>query len=264
MRRVAVILAAMVSALFAEASRPADIFIFNDVGAGPYIARYAQTLCAMAGIQCEVLQLPLRRAVRMMRDGTLDGELGRISSFAEITGTQNVYHRIDIPFLTLNTYFYTLAGRPRLDDWSDLKSEAGAIGYRRGAIDTERHLDELGLSSKTVPVESGPQCMEMLLARRVDACIFTTPGNLVGREACALEAAGRIQRGETVGTIELFPYVNAARKGAIPLIAEAAEKIRKTGADRQILEQLETEEKRTCIRPAVSSRRAKASVPANP
>ncbi len=111
------------------------------------------------GVTLEYKGLPLKRATHFAVSGKTDGEIHRVSSYAQKHPSMVI---VPEPHFSLN--FSAFAAKPinKLNGWSDLKNFDGFVSYRRGVKMTTQHVPKWIKPSKIVVVNSTSQGLAQL------------------------------------------------------------------------------------------------------
>ncbi len=126
---------------------------------------------ALAGQPVQFVELPLRRSLQMVLDGTLDGEMFRVGALAEREPT---LYRVATPVLTIESRVYVRKDapetRPTAMEW---KGFAGRkVAYERGSLQIESNLQGL---ATLVQSNDWEEALRFLSVGSVDVVVLNEP-----------------------------------------------------------------------------------------
>jgi hypothetical protein len=190
-----------------------------------YFTRYLDILCKEARQACEgTSSIPYDRAMRMMQQGELDGEVAHSKEYPIENGVADHYLPLDFPMMDIHLHAYTLAGETRIDKWEDFLQMPRRVGYVRGIKPFENRLASLKPHVTMIPVTLETQCILMLLHRRVESCVIDT--SFFYSEALqAPLRKGDIQRGKALSTFHFYTFLNSRQAHLLPAFNAAGKKL---------------------------------------
>lgn len=219
-------LAALLMCCTARAQGP-DTLIFGTThargsAAYNYAVDYLRELCAEIRQRCQLQSLPGRRGTAMLADGSIVGELGRVRDYKQL---HPEYLRVEEPFIILRTYMFTRAGRPPVNSWEEVTREVRTVSYQRGVFYYQKRLEALKPALQPHDVQTVTACLQMVLNRRDQACLFDD--GALGPEAHALLPQGRL--GKPLNELPLHLYLGKDYAVMAPSITEAVKRLNAQG-----------------------------------
>ncbi len=125
---------------------------------------------ALAGQPVQFVELPLRRSLQMVLDGSLDGEMFRVGALAEREPT---LHRVPTPLLTIESRVYLRKDSPDARLVPEWKSFADRkVAYERGSLQIEDNLKGIATLVQANGLE---EALRLLNAGSADAAVINEP-----------------------------------------------------------------------------------------
>lgn len=191
-----------------------------------YARDYLRQLCKENQLRCILRSYPARRSEALLAIGKLDGEVGRVKGY----GIKHPdYVRVEEPFNVVQTRIFTRT-QFTISSWQSLTYFARTVSYKRGIFLYQQRLEELVPSLQLHDVQSEDACLQVVLARRSEACVFDV-GGLTG------EAYKLLKQGYTSASIEdlpLYIYLNKDRAELAQPLAETARRMQARGVPTQL------------------------------
>ena len=173
-----------------------------------------------AGLPMRVQAVPASRAHLMALEGTVDGELIRMSNYADSTAT---LVRIDPPFYRISLVAYSLAARHvHIQDASDLRRYK--VGSLRGLTTAQTLTSKL---PDVTLVSSPEQMFQMLQRGRIDVAIET---RLSGAYTLQRLHAQNLAVSPELTHFELHHYLDLRHKDSVAPLSAAIERLRNAGS----------------------------------
>jgi len=179
-----------------------------------YAHDYLRQLCNENQLRCVLRSLPGRRGEAMLAIGKIDGEFGRVKAYG-IRHPESV--RVEEPFNVSQTRIFTRQQQD-IGNWQSLTSFARTVSYKRGVFLYQQRLEALRPAIQLHDVQSEAACLQVVLARHSDACVFDDGG-------VSTEAQHLLKQGYSSASVEDLPlYIYLDKKHAalaVPLAATA-------------------------------------------
>jgi polar amino acid transport system substrate-binding protein len=115
----------------------------------------------------EFVDLPIRRALNMLLNGELDGNLYRLG---ELGGRYPALFRVETPINIAEIRVYALDPKLPVANWEQLSNLK--VGYERGTLIIERRLNQLG---RVVEASTHTDLFKLLSRGAVDAILVVEP-----------------------------------------------------------------------------------------
>ena len=183
-------------------------------------AQLLRDICARAGFPLQLEPLPGRRATLMAVDGSIDGEVARISPYA---AANPPLVRVDPPYYALTTSIFVRKGYPTmirtLDDLAT--QHAGVVGGEVHAEMAAKH------ARSVVDVGTYDQLYKLLDAGRIDVAIDT--GLSGDAEIRRLRFESRLERQGDVARYDLHVILGPRRASLAPLLGNVIRALRDSG-----------------------------------
>lgn len=191
-----------------------------------YARDYLHQLCAESRLRCLLRSYPGRRSEALLAIGKLDGEVGRVKGY----GLKHPdYVRLDEPFNVVQTRIFTRTP-VAISNWQSLTDFAHTVSYKRGIFLYQQRLEQLQPALQLHDVQSEDACLQVVLARRSEACVFDV-GGLTG-EAHLLLKQGLVSA--SIEDLPLYIYLLKQHGELAQPLSETARRLQARGIPAQL------------------------------
>ncbi|MBY0556887.1 MAG: transporter substrate-binding domain-containing protein [Burkholderiaceae bacterium] len=191
-----------------------------------YAHEYLRQLCLENKLRCVLRSLPGRRSEAMLAIGKIDGEFGRVKAY----GIRHPeYARVEEPFNVSLTRIFTRQPHD-ISNWQSLTSFAHTVSYKRGVFLYQQRLESMRPAVQLHDVQSEAACLQVVLARHSDACVFDD-GGVSG------DAQHLLKQGYSSASIEdlpLYIYLDKRHAALAAPLNETAKRMLARGIPAQL------------------------------
>ena len=167
----ALIMTTLFLLLFPEPLQAADKIVFtNGLPENSYRFKWFKLVYTEAfrrlGMEFEFKNYPMKRGPRLVNQGILDGDPGRMPEFS--AQYPNLL-RVDEPIFTGRQIAYTTDKKIKLNNkWESLRNTNFRVNYRRGVKLCEMNLPKVVRPDKLEAVNNDIHGLRKLMAKRID------------------------------------------------------------------------------------------------
>lgn len=191
-----------------------------------YARDYLRQLCTESRLRCVLRSYPGRRSEALLAIGKLDGEVGRVKGY----GLKHPdYARVEEPFNVVQTRIFTRTP-VSISNWQSLTSFARTVSYKRGIFLYQQRLEQLLPKLQLHDVQSEDACLQVVLARRSEACVFDVGG-------LTSVAHPLLKQGYASASIEdlpLYIYLHQQHSDLAQPLTETARRLQARGIPTQL------------------------------
>ncbi|MYM30658.1 transporter substrate-binding domain-containing protein [Duganella sp. CY15W] len=196
-----------------------------------YSRRYLSEVCRHIKRTCEFVVVPGKRAVVMMQAGQLDGEIGRLDKFVQLTGS-SAYVKASPSYIDRRLLIATRQDNPAaINTLDDLARRPIVIGYLRGYAYFQSVAERYS-RAPSFAVNTIDQCFAMLKIRRVDACIYDDL-ELTDASYLLLQA-GELRSTHSLEKTYANLYLQDKSRALLPAVEKAMDELRKSGFEKEL------------------------------
>lgn len=206
-----------------------DELIFATVENQPLVpkaTRIIQEAYAKLGHTIKVKEYPALRSIMLANNGTVDGELGRISG---IDSSYSNLEMIPIPISVLNGVVFSRKLDVSIKGWESLGKNK--IGILRGIVFSEFLAKGMNIEY----ADSPEQLMRMLDHDRIDLAIIEKTQGLAVLKKLSLNNIRELE--PPLITIPLYHYLNKKHHELVPQITDILTSMHSTGRIKFLNEQ---------------------------
>ncbi len=150
----------------------------------------------------EFVDLPARRAMAMMLNGGLDGNVFRI---AELAHEQPSLYRVETPITATEIHAYGADAKIPLNQWSQL--DGRRVGFLRGTLMIERNLPA---GAQRIEASSVIEMFRLFQRGAVDVVVMGEP--LQSKPHPLARAMGAVRLDGVLETVQLYHYLRMQHK----------------------------------------------------
>ncbi|MES2125652.1 MAG: transporter substrate-binding domain-containing protein [Pseudomonadota bacterium] len=179
---------------------------------------------AELGLKVEFVDLPIRRAMGMLQNGELDGNLHRIAAIAEDSPT---LLRLSTPINAMVVRVYAPRAAAAVLRWNGLAAKR--VAYRRGVLMIERSL---GKDVRRIEARNDAEAFRMVAAGVADVMVAVEPpGAETNGDA---QRAGLVRQEAMLEEVPLYHYLHVQQRDRAAALDAILQRMEASGEMGQI------------------------------
>ncbi len=173
-----------------------------------------------------LVYLPPKRATAYARLGKIDGQVGRMASYAEEVGNQIKVNET-IYSLDMVAYVRRSANLKHFEGWKSLANKGLKVDYLRGIAIAVKNLTPLITPTDLKMVDTLKQGFLRIKEGRVD--VFVASNHSAEPILSSFEYKEDISHGGVLESVGFYPHLHVRFRELVPLIANAIKEMKKEG-----------------------------------
>ena len=174
----------------------------------------------------KLIYLPPRRATVYAKLGNIDGQAGRMASYAEEVKNQIIVSET-IYCLDMVAYIRRSSNLKDFENWESLTSKGLKVDYLRGIAIAVKNLTPLIPPADLKVVDTLEQGFIRLKEGRTD--VFVASNQSAEPILSSLESKEEIVHGGVLESVGFYPHLHVRHRKLIPLLASAIKEMKKEG-----------------------------------
>ena len=173
-----------------------------------------------------LIYLPPKRATAYAKLGKIDGEIGRVASYAEEVENQIIVNEA-IYSLDMVAYIRRSAKIKHFEGWKSLANRGLKVDYLRGIAIAVKNLSPLIPPKDLKIVDTMKQGFLRIKEGRAD--VFVASNHSAEDVLSSLEYKGEILNGGILESVGLYPHLHIRHRELVPHIANAIKGMKEEG-----------------------------------
>lgn len=183
-------------------------------------------LFSRLNMSISLVYLPPKRATAYAKFGKIDGQVGRMASYAEEVENQIKVNET-IYSLDMVAYIRRPSHLKHFESWKSLANKGLKVDYLRGIAIAVKNLTPLLPPTDLKAVDTLPQGFRRIVEGRTD--VFVASNHSADPLLSSLEYKKNVSQGGVLESVGFYPHLHVRHRKLAPLIASVIKEMKKEG-----------------------------------